>query len=218
MTKKNKIFIALAFVLLFCLVAVSCKSKAPTLESVKDELVSKIEKSAKVNEIFWGDGLPVVKIGSGEAMDMNLYNDQNDITVDDNGEWEYVHPQNSDYHSIIDIKILAQSVYSASFLEAVYKAQFEGLDSPAYSGKESPHYMENSYMLWQNTGKYENFRLIDKKRVYDYDTMKIDEKKSSDSRIYVTLDSRLEGEDTVLNVTLTFDRQSDGWYLSSPTY
>lgn len=218
MKMKNNKYLFCLLLCVICLFSVSCKADPPELDSVKDELISRIEASAEVNEIFWGDGLPTVKIGSEEAMDMDLYNDSNELTIDDDGEWEYVHPQRSDYHSIIDIKVLAQSVYSASFLEAVYKAQFEGVDSPAYSGKGDPHYMMEDFMLWQNTGKYDSFKLIEKQRIYDYDTMKLDEKKSSDTRIYITIDSHLEGEDDVLNVTLTFDKQTDGWYLSSPTY
>ncbi len=216
--KINKLFICSA--LLICMLLVSCsacKSPAPELESVKESLIEKIEASYEINDIFWGEGLPVVKIGSGESMDRNLYNDKNDIEIDDDGFWEYVHPENSKYHSVLEIKELAEKVYSRKFLESVYQSQFEGVESATYTGRGDPHYTEYNSMLWKSTGLVESFKLIESKRLYKYDTMKL-ESKSSKERLYVSIESYFEGKDETERITLTFDLQGGEYFLSSPTY
>ena len=59
--KKPLIKSISALLCLCCLVPAffGCGSRAPELESVRDEFAALIEKSAQVNDIFFGEGLPV---------------------------------------------------------------------------------------------------------------------------------------------------------------
>ena len=212
--------------LAFCTIAMLClcacrgeqKTPTPDLDSIKDELISRIESSKEVNDIFWGDGLPVIEIGSEEAEELGLYTEYNPITVDDYGEWEYIDPSRTDLVSILAIKELAETAYSDAFLSPVYTSQFEGLYDSVSGDVLNPHYYEDDYWLWKNANSEEEFPSVSATRLFNYETMKMDEDKSSGERIYVTVDSYIEGESEIQKITLVFDKQEDGWYLSSPTY
>lgn len=194
------------------------KTPPPALADIREELILRIENSKQVNEIFWGDGLPVIPIGSKEAEEVGLYTEQNLLTTDDYGEWEYVDPSRTALISIDAIKALAETAYSDSFLKGVYTAQFDGLYDPVSATALDPHYYESESWIWKNANSKEEFPSIAKTRTFDFDSMKLDEDKSSGERIYVTLNCYFEGETESEKTTLAFDKQEDGWYLSSPTY
>lgn len=194
------------------------KTPPPAFADVKDELILRIENSKQVNEIFWGEGLPVIPIGSAEAEELGLYTEQNPIMTDDYGAWEYVDPSKTDIISVDAIKILAESAYSDSYLKGVYSAQFDGLYDSLNVNVLDPHYYEDEFWIWKNSNSEKEFRVIHSTREFDYSTMKIDESQSSGERIYVIVDSYIDGQSGAESKTLVFDKQEDGWYLSSPTY
>ena len=221
MKKIKYISVFLVICLLLCCVFCSCgekKTPPPEFESVRDELITRIENSKEINSIFWGKGLPVIPIGSELAQELGLYSKYNSLTTDDDGLWEYVDPDNAEYITVRSIKDLAESAYSDAFLAPVYRSQFEGLYDSVSGGVLNPHYYEDDYWIWKNANSEEEFNSIEKTRMFNYGTMKMDEDKSSGERIFVTVDSYLEGESSILTIELVFDKQEDGWYLSSPTY
>lgn len=219
--KKIASLCALAILFALCLcIFCSCSQKKtppPDFNTVRDELIERIENSKGINDIFWGDGLPVIPIGSDRADDFGLYNPFDTNTTDDYGVWEFVDPAKTDYISIERIKALAESAYSTAFLAPIYQAQFVGLYNNVEGHAINPHYYEDNYGFWKNTNSENEFKLFDKTRIYKYETMKMDEAKSSGERIFVTVDTYLEGEDKILSVELVFDKQENGWYLSTPT-
>lgn len=219
--KRTASICALATLLALCLcVFCSCSNKKtppPDFNEIRDELIERIENSKEINEILWGKGLPVIPIGSERADDIGLYNPYDTNTTDDYGVWEFVDPTKTAYISIDSIKALAEGVYSKAFLAPIYQAHFVGLYNNVEGHALNPHYYEDNYGFWQNANSENEFRLFDKTRIYKYETMKMDEAKSSGERVFVTVDTYLEGESTILTVDLVFDKQENGWYLSTPT-
>ena len=221
MKKIKYISVFLVICVLLSCIFCSCgkkKTPPPEFESVREELIMRIENSKEVNSIFWGDGLPVIPIGSELAQELGLYSKYNSTTLDDDGLWEYVDPDNTEYITVRSIKDLAETAYSDAFLAPVYKSQFEGIYDSVGGGVLNPHYYEGDYWIWKNANSDEEFNSIEKTRMFNYGTMKMDQDKSSGERIFVTVDSYLEGESRILVIELVFDKQEDGWYLSSPTY
>ena len=212
------VILAVSLLLARCSGGDEQKSPPPALEDVRDELILRIENSKQVNDIFWGEGLPVIKIGSPEADEFGLYTEENSILTDDYGAWEYVDPSKTSIISVDAIKMLAESAYSDTFLKGVYTAQFDGLYDPVTVTVLDPHYYEDEVWIWKNSNSEEEFPSVAVKREFDYSSIKMKESASSDERIVITIDSYPEGKTEVEVLTFTFDKQEDGWYLSSPTY
>ena len=118
MRKIFKILISSLLCAALLLPLASCggakKTDPPTLESVRDELIMRIENSKDVNEIFWGEGLPVIPIGSELAKEMGLYSEYNMTTTDDLGLWEYVDTQKTEHFTFGKIKELTVSYIPSS--------------------------------------------------------------------------------------------------------
>lgn len=216
-----RIVSALLLISLLSLCFTACgpkKTPPPDLESVREELIERIENSKEINEIFWGEGLPVIPIGSELAEELGLYSEYNITTTDDLGLWEYVDTQKTKHFTFGKIKELAESAYSLSFLKSVYVSQLEGIYDSVSGSMLLPHYYEDDFGLWRNVNSAKEFGSIENMRVFDYSTIKMDVEKSSGERIYIILDAHYENDDSVFSSTLAFDKQGDGWYLAGPSY
>lgn len=123
----------------------------------------------------------------------------------------------SGYTSIEELKRAAQGVYTEGFMNQVYEGAFDGVGYAAtgYSGVRAARFIEQNMLLRQyNALESEGLG----RRIYDFSTIKII-RPSNESRVNLTIDTHLEGEDEILNVRLTLLRGADGrWYLDSPTY
>ena len=96
----------------------------------------------------------------------------------------------------------------------IYQAAFEGIGGGEYGIKMPRFYTEGGLLRQYNQAK----NYIKVQRVYDYSTLKI-VRPSNDTYMNVTVDTHLEGETEILEVTLRFVKGTDGeWYLDSPTY
>jgi len=138
---------------------------------------------------------------------------------------EYVYTEEDDKHYDVvradakylaeyEIKEAAEKVYSAEYLEGIYQAAFDGIGGGSYGIKMARFYTAGGLLRQYN--QIESY--IDARRVYDYDTLKI-VRPSNDEFMNVTVDTHLEGDSEILEVTLRFVRGEDGeWYLDSPTY
>lgn len=121
------------------------------------------------------------------------------------------------YTTIESLKEAAGKVYSADFLEEIYQGAFDGVAyaESGYSGVRSARFIEQNLLLRQNND-IESRSVV--RRSYDFDTVKII-RPSNANRINLTVDTREEGSDEILNIHLTMVRGEDGkWYLDSPTY
>lgn len=195
----------MALISLFTVVLASCQTPAPELETVKEEFRELIEASAELNEIFFGEGLPVYERDGDEEekavyVGMTAALDNYEMVTED-----------SKFHTADAIKEAAGKVYSAEYLEPIYEMVFVGF------ADEELGIMTAKYLEWDGrfykSMNYDSFNIGDRK--YDFDTMKI-VKPSNGEYVNIEIESELEGEKKTIN--LSFTKTEDGWRLDSPTY
>ena len=145
-------------------------------------------------------------------------------TAEDEAHYDYC-TFDCGYISTSDIKEVAQTVYSASYLAKVYESLFTGIayaeyenaiqyasyrdyvaDGQSYLQKLNPEAVGQS--PWPTLSV----------RHYDYDTMQI-AKGSTAKRVIVEIESFVEGkENERITVKLAFLFENGAWYLDSPSY
>lgn len=201
--KKFRI-ISITIALTVLVAALSACSSAPELEDIKDELTALIEASAEVNEILFGEGLPVYSRDDEE--NENIYYGM----VEALDGFELVRDE-SPYQTVEELEELAEKVYTSDYLEPVAEMVFVGYADEDV-GVTAAKYYEYGGRLYRNMS-FESY--IDGERSYDYETMKI-VKPSKAKYINVELESEKDGERRT--VTLAFEKTDDGWRLDTPTY
>ena len=212
-TRKYRILLS-ALALCLVLALASC-TKPPELSEIKDELISLIEGSHTINEIFFGKGL--------DAVDADIYE------APTTG-YEYV-DEHCPYQTTTSLKLAAEAIYSAEYLEGVYLTAFEGYADESV-GIIAARFLDYEGFLIQEQDIESQLNGTKK---YDYDTMKI-VKPSSADYINVEIACWLEGVENAdqfadlpgdagalmrgerVTVTLSFVLTVEGWRLDSPTY
>ena len=172
----------------------SC-SQPPKVEDVRDEIAALIEASHEINDIFYGEGLPV------------------DTTLSSGYEKFHVVSASSPYRSLSEIRTAAEKVYSAEYMSAIYEMMFSGhYDSVSGSIQQARYWETNGNLL----------KLIDstvyltgEPRSYDYSTMKIVKPSRAD---YIKFEIMSEKNGEQLLVRLSAVLTENGWRLDSPTY
>lgn len=201
---RNKIH----FFALLCLAAIllSACAGAPALDEIKPRVIELIEASYEVNDIFFGEGLPVIERGSAFAEENHIY------YMDEGGNYDYV-TEDCPYQTVDMIKAEAEKVYSSEYLASIYETTFVGV-ADENTGMLYARYLDTDEGL-----KKSNLHkpLLEQKRMYDYDTMEI-VKPSNGRYINVEIESYLEGEDERLPIRLTLVKEGEVWLLDSPTY
>lgn len=209
-----KKIICLALILTLLVSFVSCAATPPDLDEFKEEFISLVEASYEINEILFGEGLPTYARGGEYDREYNLYGDWD-------GEfayYEYV-TQESNYYFTDQIKWNAEKVYTKEYLAGVYTMAFDGYADENTGAVTTARYLDaNGVLMRYAFGENDPFDHLDgRKRRFDFDSMKV-VKPYSASYINVAVDSYVEGEDEILNITLHFKKTSEGWRLDAPTY
>ena len=191
----------------------SCASEPPVLDEVKDELVTLVEASYKINDIFFGEGLETYPRGGKFDKEHHLY-DANDSEY---ASYEYV-TEDCGYLFTEKIKTDAEKVYTLDYLEGIYTMSFDGYADENTGAVTTARYLDaNGWLMKYAYGDSDPFNILPGKRVYDFDTMQI-VKPSTAKYLNVEVDSHLEGETEQMKVTLRFKLTEDGWRLDNPTY
>ena len=179
------------------LTLISC-GKGPQLDEVKDHVAATVDKSIELNEIFYGEGLPVFT-------EMITGND-----------YYLVDTEKSDYDTIDELKAALAEIYTTDYCTAMNEVMFVGIADNL--GSLLPRFIEEdmSGMLMQD--KYAE-NILPGDRVFDYAAMTMEE--SSKNSFTVRIPATLNGEKDA-DAVLTFKKEmNDGkvvWKLDSPTY
>lgn len=209
--RKNAVRLLLAVAILTMLAVPAAlsgcgRSSPPTVADIYDQTVALIEKSYALNDILFGNGLPVWKVGSEYAQLHGLY------ATSDEVRYEYV-TENAPYHSISQIKQALEEVYSEDYLSSLYDGLFDGTVVGGYVVQAL--FYEDEHALYQSV----DYRpLIQGQRIYDYASMRIVSPSNADF-VTVEIDSYMEDASDRTVVRLGLVRQSDNtWRLDTPTY
>lgn len=204
--------------LFYCILLISSVVFSGCASSMKNEearaiLSDLVPKSQEVNEILWGEGLPLADESNGAL-----------ATV----KGAQYRPVASDcgYTSVDQIKELASSVYSADYLKQVYATAFgeyetdEKDKTEAETGESTAEslglnrlyarYIEEKGVLYENI-TYTKYALSTV--IYPETAVVVDE---GIGLIVCRVDCLIGGEKNTMKITL---REQDGcWLLDSPTY
>ncbi len=205
------VVLILASVLIGC---TGCAGRAPKLEQIYDRVVTLIEASYEINEIFYGNGLPYCD--RNLPVYETLYSDYTKLGyVED----YHIVSEQAKYHTVEEIKQAAGKVYSSALLEsAVYPGIFDGLmqSTPGATSKYLPaRYIQDNtdlFILIEEEGAYHPTPLI-----YDYASMKII-RPSNGQRVSISINAWEEDKpDRVMEMKLFLVKENDVWLLDKLT-
>lgn len=183
-----------------------CAGKAPTEDEIRARVEELLTASGAINDIFFGEGLPVYARDSASEEDSGRYA----ALGADMDTYEYVR-EDSPYRTIEEIKAAAEAVYSRSYLEALYEIGFVGYADETVGTMAARYYERDGYLF--KSMAFEP--LVENVRTYDVSTLRV-EKPSGDTYVNFSLESECGGETERINLSLT--KQDGEWYLDSPTY
>ena len=216
---KKLLSLTLALVCLFAAIPLAGCAKIDTT-GLLGEAPALIEKSALVNEIFFGDGIPYDENGTPQG---NFY------------------PADPAYlaeHSLkttSDLRTLTESVFSQEYAAIILGSGIAGFPAdvgyvyPRYASSQAENLRdENETILVSSTSEF----LLNPigKSTYHYETLEL----VATTRHYALLslsvttvsllpaDERVEGQDNTVTATVTmeikFVKENGAWRIDSPTY
>lgn len=205
------VVLILASVLIGC---TGCAGRAPKLEQIYDRVVSLIEASYEINEIFYGNGLPYCD--RNLPVYETLYSD---LTKEGFVRDYHIVSEQSKYHSIEAIQQAAEKVYSSALLKSsVYPGILEGLveyTPGATQNRILARYIQDNtdlFILIEEEGAYHPTPLI-----YDYASMKII-RPSNGQRVSISINAWEEDKpDRVMEMKLFLVKENDVWLLDKLT-
>lgn len=136
----------------------------------------------------------------------------------DDAGYDYVSLE-SDYRTVDDIKALAESVYSMTYSNSLYTTLFDGISSGGVV--EPPRYREttasNGSLLLAQSNTYEEMKV--EKRVFLFDTAKINKLSSNKNLVRISIDSYLPSNpDKIVTKEITLVYENGDWFLNNPTF
>ena len=211
--KKGCVLLALIFILGLL---PGCSSRAPELSEIYDRVVELVEASYELNEIFYGEGLPYYD------RNLEIYETMySDYTTEGYTREYNIVSDLAKYHSVDEIKMAAERVYSRELLEeVVYPSAFTGMIiSGASSGAEyvNARYVETEDDFYIYAGE-EHQMNVSTPLIFDYATMEI-VRPSNGERVLLRMTAWEEDSpESPTEVTLTLTLSENGvWLLDSLT-
>ena len=181
------------------------KKSIPKIEDVRERIIQLVEDSKQINEIFFGQGLPVYVRDSDLSKEKFVYIGQQ------NKGYEKV-MEVSPYLMLDEMRVAAQRVYSSAYCEQLFESCFDGV---VVDGMTLLEYVEISEWLYQSQARDV---LVRDERIYLYDTMKI-VRPSNAEYINVEIESYLISNPEKIEIErLGFAFEDGSWYLDTPTY
>ena len=135
----------------------------------------------------------------------------------DPSDYDYVRTD-SKYASVDAIKAYVRTVYASDYADSLDSILFDGvMEGELIQKARYANYQSSRGSLFASLNTFEP--LFSERRVYLFDTARIDRANSNDSSIVVEFESYLPSSPEKLVPTkVSFALQGGVWYLSSPTY
>lgn len=170
----------------------SCGGKAPGDDEIATTVKQLVAASAPLNEIYFGEGLPV------------------DIFRAAVGNYQYI-STDCEYKSINQIKEATQKVFSAEYCELLYETTFSGINEEGVGILYARYAEKNNELIKNSTIQ----PMMTGERTYNFDTMKILKKNST--TVLVNIDTTDDSGNT-LPIQVRLVNENGVWLLDSPTY
>ena len=188
------------------------KIKAEDMRPVLEEL---LPKSAELNEIYFGDGLPTNR--DEDAVRAFYETFDTDIAAI---SYEPVDPD-CGYETVDDIKAATLEVFTEEYSQFLFDRAFTGISDLFDEGLETEHRSTAVYAMYLEQDGYLTKRVnlkddaIPLGRTYDLDSLEV--LRSNETGVQVKLKSFMDGQPSV-DVELWLTETENGWRLDSPTY
>ena len=212
---KRAVPVFLAAVILICMTAAGCSKTKHGPEEMRGILEDLLPKSAELNEIYFGKGLPTIR-------DENAVQAFYDSFDTDIAAISYtpVDPS-SGYETVDDIKAATLEVFTEDYAQILFDRAFTGISDVFDEGLETEHRSTAVYALYLEQDGYLTKRVnmendaIPLGRTYDLDSLEI--LRENGMGVQVRLKSMYDGKQSV-DVELWLTETENGWRLDSPTY
>jgi len=203
-----------AALVLVCGSAASCSKPEYTEEEVRTALEELLPLSFELNEIYFGEGLPI----SDDRADVERFYASFDTDV---ASVNY-HPvaEDCEYQSVGEIKAETERVFTPAYCQYLYEMAFSGISAVFDEGTEKQltatasyaRYLESNGVLTVRLDLPYNAMTLD--REYDLDGMEI----VREMKDYVLVSVPTEAGGKPLDVELKLVMTADGFRLDTPTY
>lgn len=192
----KKIISLILTVIMISTALISCGDVGYTEKEIKKTAEELVENSTELNEIYFGEGLPITDENSVASA---LYSP---VTED------------CKYHSTTEIKAATEKVYTADYCEVLFKRGFEGTSLESETKVVYARFIDDfDGRLTARKDLKETSMTVG--RTYDYSTMKVESMKKGEA--LVSIQSVVENKPDV-TVKITLKLESSGWRLDTPTY
>ena len=216
-TRKERCLIAALMLLLLSLLfsETACSRPKHTAEELRPVLADLLPRSAEINEIYFGEGLPTTR-------DVNVVRAFYETFDTDVQSISYTPVDSScGYRTVDDIKAATLEIFTPEYAAFLFDRAFNGISDLFDEGLETEHrttavyamYLEENGYLTKRVNLYED--AIPLGRTYDLDSLAVI--RENESGVLVRLASYRNGEPSV-DVELWLVETADGWRLDSPTY
>jgi len=123
------------------------------------------------------------------------------------------------FFTVKDIKEKVEEVYSYEYSNSIYGSVFEG--TAAGDSVMTPKFIEttasNGSMMLAQSNTYGAMKV--EKRVYLYETAKINKLSSNKNLVRITIDTYLPSNpEKIVEREITLVYENDNWYLGNPTF
>jgi len=195
-------------------VLVSCGGMKVDEAELKDALGELIEKSAELNVIYFGEGLPMTE--DAEVLE-NFYSafDADIKSIN----YQPVDPE-CGYTNETELREATLEVFTEGYSEYLFERAFSGISAVYDEGTEDQHTSTAVYAMYIEENGILTARIdlaedaMELGRTYDLEGMEI--VRSRENYVIVKIPSEMNGK--ALDVELKVVMTENGWRLDSPTY
>lgn len=204
----------IAAALLILLTLTSCGGGVHSEEEIRTVLDELLPKSFELNEIYFGEGLPM---SNDKAMVEQFYG-----MFDSDVEAINYHPVDVScgYTTETDIREATLEVFTADYAEYLFGRAFSGISATFNEGEEQEYTSTAVYAMYIEQDGILTVRInLDEEaiplgRMYDLDGMELTE--NEENFVIAKIPTEMDGR--ALDVELRLVKTPDGWRLDSPTY
>lgn len=204
----------IAAALLILLTLTSCGGGVHSEEEIRTVLDELLPKSFELNEIYFGEGLPM---SNDKAMVEQFYG-----MFDSDVEAINYHPVDVScgYTTETEIREATLEVFTADYAEYLFGRAFSGISATFNEGEEQEYTSTAVYAMYIEQDGILTVRInLDEEaiplgRTYDLDGMELTE--NEENFVIAKIPTEMDGR--ALDVELRLVKTADGWRLDSPTY
>ena len=217
--RSNKLLcgicVCLAAVLATGAALVSCSKPKHSAEQMRTVLGELLPKSAELNEIYFGKGLPTTR--DEDAVRAFYETFDTDIAAI---SYEPVDPS-CGYETVDDIKAATLEVFTEEYASFLFDRAFTGISAVFDEGTETEHRTTAVYAMYLEQDGFLTKRVnlkddaIPLGRTYDLDSLEV--LRENETGVQVRMESFVDGQPSV-DVEMWLTETDAGWRLDSPTY